>query len=322
MNKIDPRFPRFGSPRRRLQKGAALVAVIIAVIVLAVLGAGVSLATRAWDPLWNPFRPEPEEVVDKMISKMAEVETLNMDMSLSGGTESDRVDLDSKISVSAKEEKAKGDYSFSFTSEKISISGNVEAISLKDEIYIKVNSISLPQSYGDISEFEGKWVKFSPPGQASQQWNIEGLESIYSVKKELKDEKVDKVSSYHYILFLEKDGLKEWIEGLMKEESSNLLTGSLKRQIDKMTEELSALEINVWIGKKDSFLKKVEIEKTFASEEGGGSLEASIRFSEFNQPLLIEAPKEFLSFEEVMLQLLMEGAFSPMPLEPQSMPGY
>ncbi|MDP2910359.1 MAG: hypothetical protein Q8N58_01045, partial [bacterium] len=36
------------------------IAAVVGVLVLT----GVALAARIWDPVWNPFRPEPEEVME------------------------------------------------------------------------------------------------------------------------------------------------------------------------------------------------------------------------------------------------------------------
>ena len=47
---------------------------IILVVVGGILGA---LATRVWDPLWNPFRPEPTEVIEKMTLEMEKLKTLH-----------------------------------------------------------------------------------------------------------------------------------------------------------------------------------------------------------------------------------------------------
>lgn len=42
---------------------------------MGVVGVGTSLATRVWDPLWNPFRPNPEKVLAKTASQMKELKT-------------------------------------------------------------------------------------------------------------------------------------------------------------------------------------------------------------------------------------------------------
>ncbi len=318
MNKIDSQFPRFGSPGYRFQKGAALVAVIVAIIVLAVVGTGVSLATRVWDPLWSPFRPEPKEVVDKTISKMAELDTLEMDIELSIEKGEEKVLLGLDVAADNKEEKFKGSYNFSATG-KEEASGDIETLSIGKELYIKMNSINLPDSFplGDMSSFEGEWIKFPSAEEGSSQWsvqdNIGDIKDIYSIRKELKDEKIDGFNSYHYILVLEKEGLRDLIKDSIKEEGSNPLVGSMEEQIDETVEALGNLEIGVWIDKKENLLKKIEIEETFTLEGEEAVLKVVSQFSQFNQLVTVEAPEESVNFEEVIFQLLMGGNLIQMP---------
>jgi len=73
INPIPPAIPT--SPSK--SPLGLLIKIVIGVVVLAVVGTGVVLATRIWDPLWNPFRPEPEKVMDEMLKKMKEVKTLH-----------------------------------------------------------------------------------------------------------------------------------------------------------------------------------------------------------------------------------------------------
>jgi len=61
-----------------IQKEKSPKKIIIPILVLVFLllaGATIVLASRIWDPLWNPFRPKPEKVIERMFQKVWQVKT-------------------------------------------------------------------------------------------------------------------------------------------------------------------------------------------------------------------------------------------------------
>src|SRR3989344_4057739 len=53
----------------------AFLSVIL--IITAIIGAGVALATRVWDPTWSPFRPAPDAVISKAWNNLKQVKSEN-----------------------------------------------------------------------------------------------------------------------------------------------------------------------------------------------------------------------------------------------------
>jgi hypothetical protein len=57
-------------------KGGGLVIKIIGiVIILGIIGAGAVMAMGIWDPVWSPFRPNPEKVITAMAQNMMDVKS-------------------------------------------------------------------------------------------------------------------------------------------------------------------------------------------------------------------------------------------------------
>ncbi|MCX6765026.1 MAG: hypothetical protein NT148_00610 [Candidatus Nealsonbacteria bacterium] len=59
----------FVPPRRKSPLKAILLTLLV-IIILSVAGFATVLATRIWDPMWNPFRPKPQAVFEQTVSKM------------------------------------------------------------------------------------------------------------------------------------------------------------------------------------------------------------------------------------------------------------
>jgi hypothetical protein len=54
--------------------------IILGGIIILAGGIGTLFYLRIFDPLWNPFRPEPEEVILKMEKKMKDLKTWHSDL--------------------------------------------------------------------------------------------------------------------------------------------------------------------------------------------------------------------------------------------------
>lgn len=166
------------------KSGAGFVIKIIAgVVILGVVGVGVSLATRIWDPLWNPFRPSPEKVIEEMTTNMEKVKILHFNWGIdifasekdagefkvfiglegdSDATNSEnlKVALDFNIGLAiqtqAYAKNKEENFSLAITSKTI---GEVS--------YLRLNTIIIPADLEpfllmfDISldEIKGQWIK-------------------------------------------------------------------------------------------------------------------------------------------------------------------
>jgi hypothetical protein len=139
---------------------------------------------------------------------------------------------------------------------------------------------------------------------------------LYLVKKEFSNEKIGKERVYHYAVILNKEEIKELFPELLKTLIEMTQSDSLPAEIDwqefqkesstkldEFFQKTGDFEAEIWIGKKDFYLYKVKMEKEFNWLENEIKMTMAIRFdiafSNFNQPLKIEPPKDYKILEEL-----------------------
>jgi len=277
-------------------KSGMAVKVVVAAAVLAVIALGAVLAARVWDPIWNPFRPDPSEVMKGMIENMGKVKSGKSDVLLSVGIAgSGNEDLaytigfsGSQDSINPDDYKQEGSFNIevfadsAYSSGTIGIAGETKT---KDKIsYLKVNSLELSQNFSILfslmglnfdsikSALEGQWIKIeegdviglTEEQKAEQTAFTEKISQIISednplfVKKELNDEEADGVMCYHYVVAVDNEKAKKMVSDLV-EASVNDQQESLKAS-GGMFSDPSFL-ISTMQGLIENFLDKVgEIE--------------------------------------------------------------
>lgn len=228
-----------------------ILGIIIGIVVL--VGASVAvLASRFYDPLWNPFRPEPEQVIKMAMANMGALKAVhsetkgdfsvttaspvqNVKLSFSGADDTDSTDTknikeSSTINISVSGDA--GDYTFLIQTKIIG-----------SDIYFFLNnidSLATPlENLGlDPVIFQGKWIKWdeaslerltgqkmsSIAGTSKQEEIAKKIEEIISgmdlfiVKKELDDENISGNASYHYLVSLDEKVLEDVFSGIIDEE--------------------------------------------------------------------------------------------------------
>lgn len=152
-------------------------------VIILLLGIGISLVTKAWNPFWNPFRPSPERVVERAIQKMRELKTFRFEteFNFEAREENNKIldtfiffknDLDKTDSQNLK---IAGDFTieFSFLSSRIKENKNQFSLSGENKIigsisYFKITNPPDPsfskrilESLGvDLTEIKEQWIKF------------------------------------------------------------------------------------------------------------------------------------------------------------------
>lgn len=241
-------------PTSNRQPGPVLkviLGIVIGFIVLA--GASVAvLASRFYDPLWNPFRPEPEQVIKMAMANMGALKAVhsetkggfsittaspvqNVKLSFSGTNDTDSTDAEnikesSAINISVSGDA--GDYNFQIQTKVIG-----------SDIYFILNNIDslaapLANLGLDPAIFQGKWIKWdeaslerltgqeinSIAGTSKQEEITKKIEEIISgrdlfiVKKELDDENISGNASYHYLISLDEKVLEDVFSEIIDEE--------------------------------------------------------------------------------------------------------
>lgn len=324
---ISPPPGSFGIVNMSPKPKNRLIKIIVAIIFLFLLGTGTSLAilaSRIWDPLWNPFRPNPEKVIKKMSRAMAEIKTNRFDLDSSLRIENEiPLALTLRLSgendsINPQEPKSAGDFTVTFAIEGISVEVTGQFKGIGMDSYWKFTTIPV------FDELKNQWIKsmgkeVSPARREEITEKFKELikdKKFYFVKQEFPDEKINQITVYHYLVGLNNQEIKNLIlesikflsqEGIIAEfpPFSKEEIEKLQGDIDKFFEKIGELSGEIWIGKKDYLLYRLKGEKTFEFEIEGqkGKLFAKVYldFSKFNQPVeKIEVPKEYKTWEEIL----------------------
>ena len=243
--------PAYYPPTPSRKKSIVFVIGIL-VIVLAMIGVGVSLATRLWDPLWNPFRPEPEEVIEKMSTEMDSLKTIRSrtKFDISSKEEAKEVfklsldftnDLDK---TDSQNPKSAAEFYLNSEVEEVGIALGGENKTIGKDFYLKLTIVpSIPEFPINLNQFKDQWIKIDEesiknllessgaPINTSEiekakekqkeiferfQTLIKG-KKLYIIKKEFPDEKIGNLKTYHYLVALNKEEVKKLIPDLLKE---------------------------------------------------------------------------------------------------------
>lgn len=191
----------------------------------------------------------------------------------------------------------------------------------------------------DLNKIQGQWIKLDKEVSESLTGKASGLEAseeeqqklrekllklfkekkVYYVKEELPDQKIEGKKAYHYVLALNREKIKEVIPELFEiiAESSEeetlggelgtaFMVGGITESIDRFLEKIGGIDIEVWIGKKDKLLYKAKIEKEIdaskleKSAKGKMIIKFNVEFSNFNEPITIEEPKNFIEAKDLI----------------------
>lgn len=355
------------------------IAPIIAILVLVgVVGTTTALYTKTWNPQWNPFRPSPDEVMESMTTKMSDIKTVHSETILGIEVKDEDNEFSIDMTISGDEDhadvsnpKSKGDLSASISSGGLTASAAMEFITVGQVFYLKLTTIPLPSLFGQESEsilqvldtVKDQWIKIDPEsmkdfsedfgGEYQSSLSKEAQEELknklvdlfkdskfYEVKEELPDEKMEGEMTYHYILTLNKEGIKELVPKMIKlavesykesngeieiqeEEMNQALEEEFPKSVDEFFEATGPIDFEVWIGQDDMYLYRAKIEKEIDlgnfKESFSGSIGESvpvedigkvftsmdIKLSKFNQPVQVEAPEEFKTLQEVITSIMM-----------------
>jgi len=383
----------------KFNKGNILV--IGAIIIIAiVLVAGALLFTKIYNPPWNPFGLQSQQVLKKALETtsnnlktyhskgtieiaMAKNETEENSGKLNLDVESIKIDFDSDTDQT-NVDNLKDQVKFNFT---IKMAGSApivlsaEGKLFKEDIYFKINEIPFPFnmifSTGQMA-IANKWIRYN--GQEfmdilvdyAEKKSIDKLE-IQKLKKqrdiakqnagmnekfaqeikkmlqekkviipvkELKEENINGVKTYHYLAELNTEALKNFISQVYDlMEKQNLDSGAenmteekkaAREEMNVFLEKIGVIKFDIWIGKKDFYIYKIKGEKTISPQqfdvesEEKGNVKISFEYeqSKFNQPVVIEMPtdyenfgKLFTDFMDVYLKSMMVPAKKSVPVK-------
>ena len=209
----------FSAQKKQKRWAGMLFKILILIIELGVIGGGVALAMRAWDPAWSPFRPNPEKVILKAWDQLKTIKSQNfnsefllssekisyspsssgsfkLDMKSNGGVDYSNPDkrlasVKGSINASAKDNTG-NQYDFSITGETRLISK--EFFLKLDEINLGNLNIFLMMFGLDTSKIKGQWIRFTAQDAVNNAGQYSGVSSQQQAKaQENLKELLDKV---------------------------------------------------------------------------------------------------------------------------------
>jgi len=310
-----------------------ILLILVGIVLSSLVGTGGLLYTRIWDPMWNPFRPSPETVIIRMAERMEGLKTSHLDIDLEIETknkEEFKISLTSHLdsdTTDPENPKGVGDFEIVFELEGMQFSFGAEIVALDKDFYLKPTTIpALPflapffEMMGiDLNQLKGQWIRFETEAEKEEEKEmLEELKlllkdkKLYSVKKELTDEKIGEKKVYHYLVALNKEEIKkvvpeilEIIEkyGLEKEKIPEVELREFFKEFDEFLGRISEIEAEIWIGKKDYLLYRLkgekEVDLSKFNEKGKVIVRMEMNFSKFDEPVKIEKPKDSKTLEEI-----------------------
>ena len=337
-----------------------------------VAGQYINLPGIPWNIFFSG--PTPETAINNMMANMKNVKASHSTMqiqvdaaSIDTKVSQGKIILNSNSeidSTDANNPKADGNFTISFTlpGNASPISATVSIAAVDKALYLKINEITVPASLAvpaEISSLKGKWFKidqnsisalsklsdaqielagasqFVTPDISQKIQGLLSAENLLSVTKQLSDETVSGQSTYHYLVAVNKDGLKDLITEIImlqmqQETAPAQATGAANPNAvpqnvaqgfaNAFVDSLGDINMEMWIGKTDYMLYQVKLDKTINASKlftpyiglpataAINNAQIEIKFtltnSNFNKPITVQAPAESQKIEDVVLPLI------------------
>jgi len=367
-----------------------IIAIIVILVFVGVGGTAAALYTKTWNPAWNPFRPSPSTVLSDMTIKMSNLKAVHNEIVLSIEKKGGDGEISMKIEISGDEDqtdidnpKSRGDLSASVSSGGLTGSAAMEFVTIGQTLYLKLTTLPLPsflgaegeslselldmvkdqwikideESFAELSKTFGQEYQPSMSQEKQKELNSKVIDlfkdsKFYDVKEELDDEEIEGKMTYHYLLTLDKEGIKKLIPDIMKlvmedymadeemevsKEEIQKVLEDFPELVDKFFEKVGPIDFEVWIGQGDMYLYRTKFEKEINFEDFEESLPGlveeslpaeqigkvlvsmDLNLSKFNEPVQVEAPEEFKTIEEVIESIMM-NFFTGFSQFPEGMP--
>lgn len=279
-----------------------LIKTIVSVALVLILGVGIGLlATKTWNPSWNPFVETHSRIIENAIAKSFQASTYKVeeDIKLKIAPESGQVGDFSLFILGVvdqsdlKNVKTDSDLIFKMSAEGVEMQakGQVKT-SGEENTYFQITTLpNLPFLPADILEsIKNQWIKIDSkklaemfPSETRFEFNKQAFaeeikallkgKEIFEIEKKLGTEEVDGVNTQHYLANLKKETIKTLIPEILKilqkyqsaeEQSQVEFEKNLKifsENFDEFWQKISPFQIDFWIEKGNLWLRKVKMEK-------------------------------------------------------------
>lgn len=211
------------------------------VVVLAAAGVVGTLYTQVWNPLWNPFSPPRESIVERAFAKMMTLESFQSQGNINfeiktkemgeEETEDFKVTLNFSGGFDIKNSRSSSDFELTFGGQGLDISLTGELRAIEGDFYFSLKTLpKLPFLFGGLEQLKNQWFRLSKE-MLMERLQIESEEvleeeeetremlqefisvlkgkEIIQVTEDFGIEEIDGVKANHYLVLLKEDELKE-----------------------------------------------------------------------------------------------------------------
>lgn len=251
-----------------------LIPILIVILVLGTISA--LLATKTWDPAWNPFRKIPSRIIENAITKLTEAESFKFEGEIGGEFQTTAILKTITVSISSSGLIDRSDKDKSKTSIALDLSLGMEGliiqmkgeiITLAKDIYLKITSLpALPFLTEEFLELKNQWLKIDPEKLKEltetedeellvEEEFIEDIKilladkEVFKVKKNLGDEELDGVRVEHYLAGFKKETMKVLIPEffqLMKKYIPEKERANYEKDLEEFSKNFSENFDEIW----------------------------------------------------------------------------
>jgi len=318
-----------GNPAR---KSGRAMKIIIALLIILALAAGTVLAiAKIWQPWWSPFRPTSEKIIEKMLLKMTDLKTFHWEAVTNLKSSESAQEINIKLSgdsdlTDQQNKKSNVNFEVNAIVEGSGLNANGQIISLKDISYLRINTLPFPFSlFVPIQQ----WIKFDKESleklsgkETTTTISTEELskkisekivelvkkKELYSVQKELANEAINEITCYHYLITLNKQAITNLIPDLVNimKQYSLPITDEQQQSLSEAAANLAEVPMEIWINKNNNYLsqlkisQQIDLSKLNSEASGTVALDFTLNLKNFNQPVTISAPQQFITIDELL----------------------
>ncbi len=206
---------------------------------------------------------------------------------------------------------------------KDSITVDAETRTIGDNLYMMLTR--LPASVGaPFSYLKDKWIhinvdelqkKYSLPIQEKgkpltkdQEKRIQKLfedPDLFTVKQN-GSEMINDVDSYRFSVEFDRYALRNVIKEYYKIINEGELNKRERQEMAKTFDKMVVKETELWIGKKDHMIYRINTTIVFDTKEGDVAVPIKVRLKDHNKPVDVDKPRNAKELEELMQEVIQE----------------
>ena len=269
--------------------------------------------------------PNPQRNVNKMMDKLIEQENFFVDGEAE--IESNFPDMNSTVEEKMQPGRIKIDFSgdYSLAEAAYNLKTNLDywvgkqlfktqgVIRFVEQVfYLKLDQVSdLPKT--NLASLQGNWYKFDFNNLAGmidgfgnqdlkedkllQQKKLFKKADFLKVVKDLGEDEINGVKTYHYKVKVDKDELYDFVIKATEKIEEKDLAEAQKERIKEKIEKYAQTMFDLWISEKDKLPVKVNFDNSFdSSVRGQGKYSVDLIFSDYNKKTNIEKPQKVREF--------------------------